>query len=84
MFVGDHHQLPEIDAGGTFRGLVIRAEPIVLTENRRQQQEWGRRMLERIRSGQVRQGLELASEHGVVRVSGTAEAAGTELVHDWW
>ena len=84
VFVGDHHQLPEIDAGGTFRGLVIRAEPIVLTENRRQQEEWGRRMLERIRSGEVRQGLELASEHGVVRVSGTAEGAGAELVRDWW
>jgi hypothetical protein len=66
VLVGDHHQLPEIDAGGAFRALVIRTDPIVLTENRRQRDEWGRRMLELIRGGHVRRGLELASDAGAL------------------
>jgi hypothetical protein len=41
VLVGDHHQLREIDAGGAFRGLLIRTDPIVLSENRRQRDEWG-------------------------------------------
>jgi ATP-dependent exoDNAse (exonuclease V) alpha subunit len=84
VLVGDHHQLPEIDAGGAFRGLVIRTDPIVLTENRRQRDEWGRRMLELIRTGEVRQGLELASDAGAVHIAATAEGAGAQLVGDWW
>ena len=84
VLVGDHHQLPEIDAGGAFRALVIRTDPIVLTENRRQRDEWGRRMLELIRGGHVRRGLELASDAGAVHIAATAEAAGAQLVGDWW
>jgi ATP-dependent exoDNAse (exonuclease V) alpha subunit len=84
VLVGDHHQLPEIDAGGAFRALVIRTDPIVLTENRRQREDWGRRMLELIRGGDVRRGLELASDAGAVHIAVTAEAAGAQLVGDWW
>jgi conjugative relaxase-like TrwC/TraI family protein len=84
VLVGDPHQLPEIDTGGAFRGLVIRTDPIVLTENRRQRHEWGRRMLELIRGGHVRRGLELASDAGAVHVAATAQAAGAQLVGDWW
>jgi len=84
VLVGDHHQLPEIDAGGTFRGLVVRTKPIVLTKNRRQQHGWGRRMLDLIRAGQIREGLELASDHGAIRVAPGGEAAAGELVSDWW
>src|SRR4051812_38662451 len=84
VLVGDHQQLLEIDAGGTFRALVARCDPIVLTENRRQREEWARRMLALLRDGHVRDGLELASEHGAVVVAPTSEAAQTQLVRDWW
>jgi ATP-dependent exoDNAse (exonuclease V) alpha subunit len=56
VLVGDHKQLPEIDAGGTFRALALRTDPIVLTENRRQRDEWARRMVKLIRDGDVREG----------------------------
>ena len=84
VLVGDHQQLPEIDAGGTFRALVARCDPIVLTENRRQREEWARRMLALLRHGHVHDGLELASEYGAVVVAPTSEAAQTQLVRDWW
>jgi hypothetical protein len=84
VLVGDHHQLPEIDAGGTFRALVVRTDAIVLTENRHQRDAWARRMLALMRDGEVRDGLELASEHGAMVLSPTAEAAQARLVRDWW
>jgi conjugative relaxase-like TrwC/TraI family protein len=84
VLVGDHHQLPEIDAGGTFRALVVRTDPILLTENRRQRDEWARRMLTLMRNGEVRDGLELAAEHGAMVIAPTAEAAQAQLVRDWW
>jgi len=84
VLVGDHKQLPEIDAGGTFRALAIRTDPIVLTENRRQRDEWARRMVKLIRDGDVREGLELASDRGAIVVGPTAEAAQAQLVREWW
>ena len=84
VLVGDHKQLPEIDAGGTFRALAIRTDPIVLTENRRQRDEWARRMVKLIRDGDVREGLELASDRGAIVVAPTAEAAQAQLVREWW
>jgi hypothetical protein len=84
VLVGDHRQIPEIDTGGTFRGLVVRTQPIVLTENRRQREESARRMVDLIRRGQVRDGLELAAEQGSIVVAPTGEAAQTQLVRDWW
>jgi hypothetical protein len=41
-------------------------------------------MLELIRGGHVRRGLELASDASAVHIAATAEAAGAELVGDWW
>ena len=36
VLVGDHRQLPELEAGGAFRGLVQRGLAVELTENHRQ------------------------------------------------
>ena len=47
VLVGDPEQLPEIDAGGVFRGLTSRLDAIELLENRRQQEQWERDALER-------------------------------------
>jgi ATP-dependent exoDNAse (exonuclease V) alpha subunit len=84
VLVGDHKQLPEIDAGGTFRALAIRTDPIMLTENRRQRDEWARRMVKLIRDGDVREGLDLASDRGAIVVAATAQAAQAQLVREWW
>ena len=51
VLVGDHHQLPEIGAGGVFRGLVDRLGPITLDTNRRQHQAWERAALDNLRDG---------------------------------
>lgn len=51
VLVGDHRQLPEIDAGGVFRGLLHRLDPIHLDTNRRQRHQWERAALDELRTG---------------------------------
>jgi conjugative relaxase-like TrwC/TraI family protein len=59
VLVGDPHQLPEIDAGGAFRALLARTDPIELHANRRQREAWERAALDQLRSAQV---LEVSRE----------------------
>lgn len=84
VLVGDPQQLPEIDAGGTFRSLTIRGNPIRLGENRRQPEAWERHALERLRSGQAGEALTTYHEHGRLVVTDTAGEQRERMVADWW
>ncbi|HQF93050.1 MAG TPA: MobF family relaxase [Microthrixaceae bacterium] len=55
VLVGDHHQLPEITAGGSFAALATNPEVTVatLTVNRRQHHAWERDALDELRQGHV-------------------------------
>jgi conjugative relaxase-like TrwC/TraI family protein len=55
VLVGDHHQLPEITAGGGFAALAVDPNVTVaeLTVNRRQHHEWERDALAELRDGHV-------------------------------
>lgn len=84
VLVGDPKQLPEIDAGGTFRSLTIRGNPIRLGENRRQPEQWERDALERLRTGHAEQALATYHEHGRLVVTHTAGEQRERMVADWW
>lgn len=83
VLVGDHHQLPEIDAGGAFAALTQRLDPIVLSENRRQHDPVERAALAQLRNGDPGVGLELLTEHGRVTEHATRGEAIGELARDW-
>lgn len=84
VLVGDDRQLPEIDAGGAFRALIARTDPIVLTENRRQRETWERAALEELRTGRPEEAIKRYQEHGRVVLGEDADAVRGRLVHDWW
>lgn len=84
VLVGDPRQLPEIDAGGTFRALTLRGSPITLADNRRQQQRWERDALEQLRSGHADQALSGYAEHGNLVIADSAPHLREQLVADWW
>ena len=84
VLVGDPGQLPEIDAGGSFRALTIRGDPIHLTENRRQREEWERDALELLRSGRSGDALAAYHEHGRVVLANTTAGQRERIVEDWW
>jgi ATP-dependent exoDNAse (exonuclease V) alpha subunit len=58
VLVGDHLQLPELQAGGVFRGLVHRGLTVELHENVRQSQTWERETLDELRIGDAERAME--------------------------
>ncbi len=83
MLIGDHRQLPEIGAGGAFRGLVQRGLAIELTENVRQVNRWERVALDHLREGRADEALELYVQHERVVVEPTSDDVRGRLVADW-
>lgn len=65
VLVGDHHQLPEVTAGGGFAALANDPDVTVaeLSMNRRQQLEWERTALTELRSGHVADAVAAYREH---------------------
>src|SRR4051812_30470848 len=51
VLVGDDRQLPAIEAGGAFRGLIQRGLAVELGENVRQANVWEREALDHLRAG---------------------------------
>jgi conjugative relaxase-like TrwC/TraI family protein len=84
VLVGDPHQLPEIDAGGAFRALITRTDPIELTENRRQREAWEREALDLLREGNADEAVGRYERHGRVVLGEGAEDVRQRLVADWW
>lgn len=84
VLVGDPRQLPEIEAGGTFRGLAIRTQPIRLTANRRQSEQWERDALDQLRVGQAPEALRAYQAHGRVHLADTADEVRQQMTRDWW
>jgi hypothetical protein len=84
VLVGDHRQLPELEAGGAFRGLVRRGVAVELTENRRQSHGWERDALDHLRDGRVPEALIAYQAHGRVHIEGDGAQARAALVRDWW
>jgi ATP-dependent exoDNAse (exonuclease V) alpha subunit len=83
VLVGDHRQLPELQAGGVFRALVARGLAIELTENVRQVHAWERHALDQLRDGQPEPALAAYAEHDRLTVAATGDAARERLVADW-
>jgi ATP-dependent exoDNAse (exonuclease V) alpha subunit len=90
VLVGDHHQLPPVEAGGAFGALVARGEDRLceLASNRRQREMWERDTLERLRGGASgRAGIEdLVAEygrHGRLHMGDTPAEVRVAMVRDW-
>lgn len=83
VLVGDHEQVPEIEASGTFRGLLDRLPAIELRENRRQVEPWEQQALALLRDGRGREALDEYEAHGRLR-AGDEVNAHEKVVADWW
>jgi conjugative relaxase-like TrwC/TraI family protein len=83
VLVGDHRQLPEIGAGGSFAGLVRRGLAIEVGDNVRQVNAWERQALEQLRSGEPDSALALYKQHEALAVEPDEAAVRERLVRDW-
>ena len=83
VLIGDHQQLGEIEAGGLYRALAERADPIVLDEVIRHSHDLDREAARMIREGEGRAALELYRSSERVTVAPDAEARREAMVADW-
>ncbi|MGQ0618101.1 MAG: MobF family relaxase [Acidimicrobiia bacterium] len=83
VLVGDPCQLPEIEAGGAFRGLRDRLDATVLLDNRRQTETWERGALAELRAGDVDRAVDAYLDHDRVHVATSASDARDSLVNEW-
>jgi len=83
VLVGDHQQLGEIEAGGLYRALAERTEPILLDEVIRHNHDVDREAARMIREGEGRAALELYRSEERVTVAPDAEARREAMVADW-
>lgn len=83
VLVGDHQQLGEIEAGGLYRALAERTDPIVLDEVIRHNHDVDREAARMIREGEGRAALELYRSSERVTVAPDAEARREAMVADW-
>ena len=83
VLVGDPEQLGEIEAGGLFRAVADRAEPIHLHEVIRHEHELDREAARRIREGEGREALRLYQAENRVTVAPNAEERREAMVRDW-
>lgn len=84
VLVGDHRQLPEVNAGGLYRALTLRLPTVELTVNRRQQQPWEAAALDELRHGDPAVALAAYDAHGRHVTAGNADALRERLVTDWY
>ena len=85
LLVGDHHQLPEVTAGGGFAALATDPARTVaqLTVNRRQQQAWEVTALAQLRDGHVPAAVAAYRAHDRVVVTDDRAAMLGEAVDRW-
>ena len=71
VLVGDHHQLPEVAAGGGFRAALdtLGGRVVELTVNRRQQHAWEQAALDQLRHGDVATAFAAYRDHGRVVIT---------------
>ena len=83
VLVGDPCQLPEIEAGGAFRGLRARLGASVLADNRRQLDAWERDALAELRRGDSNQAIDSYVAHNRVHVASSESEVREQLIEDW-
>jgi ATP-dependent exoDNAse (exonuclease V) alpha subunit len=83
VLVGDHRQLPEIEAGGSFAALVHRFEPARLVGNRRQRERWERDALRELRSGDPQKAIAAYLRHDRIVTDVEPGVLRERMVSDW-
>jgi conjugative relaxase-like TrwC/TraI family protein len=83
VLIGDPEQLQEIEAGGLFRAIAERSEPIHLEEVIRHEHQLDREAARRLREGEGREALDLYRSAERVTIAPDAEARREAMVRDW-
>lgn len=86
ILIGDHHQLPEIGAGGGFAAATATVGDLgcMLDVNRRQRHQWEHDALSHLRNGDIRTAWNAFVANDRVVLAGTLDDVRRRAVNDWW
>jgi ATP-dependent exoDNAse (exonuclease V) alpha subunit len=84
ILIGDHRQLPEIDAGGLFRALANRLPAAGLTTNVRQRHQWERVALTHLRDGSIDEAIGEYRKHQRLIIGQNQHDAVDKAASDWY
>lgn len=82
VLIGDQRQVPEIDAGGAFAGLLTRHGEAHLADNRRQVEPWERAALAELRDGDSDRAIDAYAANDRIH-HGSGDDVRARLVSDW-
>jgi conjugative relaxase-like TrwC/TraI family protein len=83
VLIGDHAQLPAIDAGGMFAQLRGRVPTAEVTEVHRARHAWEREAWQQVRAGEAQRALASYQAHGRLHIADTREEAAGQMVQAW-
>ncbi len=83
VLVGDHHQLPAIEAGGAFAALAHRLGAIQLRANQRQIDPIERQALAELRGGEPDRAIDLLDAYGRIDHHASRATAHAQMVDGW-
>jgi len=83
VLVGDQNQLPPVGRGAPFTSIACRVGAAQLTETRRQEEAWARKVAELASHGEVRQALQMLSERNSVRASSSVTETIDATIAHW-
>ncbi|SAL79878.1 exonuclease V subunit alpha [Caballeronia peredens] len=83
IYVGDHHQVQPVEAGGVFQHLVNRFPTVTLEAINRHRLDAHKQMSKDLGAGKARKALREAYDRGEIIITDTAEQAKERLVMDY-
>ncbi len=83
IVAGDEWELASIGRGGMFEVFGEKYGSSLISDIRRQKQEWAKSVAMAFSNGEVRSGIEVLEEHGKILRNSTAEESINALVQDW-
>jgi conjugative relaxase-like TrwC/TraI family protein len=86
ILVGDHHQLPEITAGGGFAATldILGEQACELSVVRRQTEPWERDALDELRDGDVTRAWDAYRAHDRITLIEDPALLHGQVIDDWW
>lgn len=84
VLVGDHRQLPEIEAGGLFAHLARELDAVHLIRNQRQRDPLERRTADALRAGQIGEAVLALQTNDRITHADNPEVLRDAMVDRWW
>ncbi|SPR13459.1 ATP-dependent DNA helicase [Orientia tsutsugamushi] len=83
ILVGDEKQLASVERGGMFEMLANTYDSYVLTDVRKQSENWSKEVAEKFSEGNILSGITLLKQNNCIEFADTLQDSMNKLIYDW-